>query len=317
VEVARRFLAVAVVVAAAIPALLVNSQIAGSATSRTAPDCGGQQQITVGGMTLICSFDDEFNHTTELDRAKWRPQLTADSNFTTGAAPYRVCYLDNSKTISVANGDLRLSVAKTDSPFSCQAPKTAGLALHNFTSRYEGGEVTTYDTFHQTYGRFSVRALLPPTALRGLQETFWLWPQDDLAYGAFPGSGEIDFAEFYSEYRDRVIPYLHYDYKPSTTDQATNTNIVTNDYTCLLAFPRHFSLYTVDWTPGRIRLTYNHKVCLTDNYDPSNVARPAPFDQPFFIALTQALGVGANAPTSQTPLPATTLIDWVRVWRRA
>ena len=42
--------------------------------------------------------------------------------------------------------------------------------------------------------------------------------------------------------------------------------------------------------------------------------KPAPFDQPFIVALTQALGVGANAVTAATPLPATTQIDYVRVW---
>jgi hypothetical protein len=38
-----------------------------------------------------------------------------------------------------------------------------------------------------------------------------------------------------------------------------------------------------------------------------------PFNEPFFIALTQALGVGTNAFSStSTPLPATTEVDWVR-----
>jgi hypothetical protein len=45
------------------------------------------------------------------------------------------------------------------------------------------------------------------------------------------------------------------------------------------------------------------------------VASPAPFDQPFFLSLTQALGVGTNSPTASTPLPATTLVDYVRVWK--
>jgi hypothetical protein len=31
-----------------------------------------------------------------------------------------------------------------------------------------------------------------------------------------------------------------------------------------------------------------------------------PFDEPFFISLTHALGVGTNAVTAATPLPATT-----------
>jgi hypothetical protein len=55
---------------------------------------------------------------------------------------------------------------------------------------------------------------------------------------------------------------------------------------------------------------------VTDDYAASNVAAPAPFDQPFFIALTQALGVGTNSfNPATTPLPATTSIDYVRVWK--
>lgn len=39
-----------------------------------------------------------------------------------------------------------------------------------------------------------------------------------------------------------------------------------------------------------------------------------PFSRPFFMILTQALGVGANELSqSRTPLPATMRVDWV-VW---
>lgn len=43
---------------------------------------------------------------------------------------------------------------------------------------------------------------------------------------------------------------------------------------------------------------------------------PATFDQPFFMILTQALGIGTNAfDPATTPLPATTQVDWARVWK--
>ncbi len=44
---------------------------------------------------------------------------------------------------------------------------------------------------------------------------------------------------------------------------------------------------------------------------------PAPFDQPFFLAFTAALGTNGNDvfESGSTPLPATTKIDWVRVWQ--
>ncbi|HVT21843.1 MAG TPA: glycoside hydrolase family 16 protein [Mycobacteriales bacterium] len=278
-----------------------------------AGDCGGATLTKPDGSPWVCSLDDEFDGGS-LDRSLWTPMLTSASNFTTGAAPYKVCYVDNPDTVSVSGGYLHLSVVKTPAKFTCTAPPTLGLSLHNFSTQYQGGEVMTLNNFSQTYGRFEVRAKLPQSAVNGLQETFWLWPNDPLKYGAHPGSGEIDFAEFYSQYFDRYIPYLHYDYNQATVDPATNTNIVTNDYTCLIDATK-FNNYVVEWEPGRITLTYNGNVCLVDNYQPSNVASPAPFDQPFFITLTQALGVGTNSPTAATPLPATTLVDYVRVWK--
>jgi hypothetical protein len=36
---------------------------------------------------------------------------------------------------------------------------------------------------------------------------------------------------------------------------------------------------------------------------------------PFFLVLTQGFGSGGDAPYSGTPLPATTQVDYVRVWK--
>jgi hypothetical protein len=60
--------------------------------------------------------------------------------------------------------------------------------------------------------------------------------------------------------------------------------------------------------------------CFTDTYAPYATypdTPPKPFTQPFFINLTQALGVGtANGFQSwTTTLPVTTKVDWVRVWQ--
>jgi hypothetical protein len=42
---------------------------------------------------------------------------------------------------------------------------------------------------------------------------------------------------------------------------------------------------------------------------------PEPFNQPFFLNITAALGMGLNAVNMHTPMPATTKVDWVRVWQ--
>jgi beta-glucanase (GH16 family) len=157
----------------------------------------------------------------------------------------------------------------------------------------------------------------------GLQETLWLWPVNSTKYGFWPQSGEIDFAEFYSQYNGWNVPYLHYSLLQSTVSWSANTNV----YTALPAPSNQpgttcsyntgaFNNYTVIWEPGRITLRVNGQTCIIDNYSATNVNSPAPFDQPFFMALTQALGIGGNAfVDGKTPLPATTEVDYVRIWK--
>lgn len=170
--------------------------------------------------------------------------------------------------------------------------------------------VTTYGLFSQTYGAFEVRAEVPPSVVEGLQETFWLYPQSLTGYGTWPDSGEIDFAEFYSEYPTLDVPYIHYNqagYDPNVTA-----------YNCVIV-PGTFNTYDVVWSPGTISVLYNGHLCLTDHPTPAApLNSPQPFNQPFFIALTQALGVFTNNYTpGVTQLPATTLVDYVRAWQPA
>jgi beta-glucanase (GH16 family) len=202
-------------------------------------------------------------------------------------------------------------------PFTCVDP------LGNFTTSYAAGQVSTYHTFSQLDGRYAVRAKLPASTLPGLQETLWLWPDNALKYGPHPASGEIDFAEFYSQYAGWNIPTVHYAYNGSTTSWATNTNVTTawpSPYNqpgmnCRYT-PGAFNTYSMTWQPGRITLDINGTPCLIDNYRSTSGPAAAPFDQPFFIALTQALGVGTNAYTTRSSrLPATTLVDYVRIWK--
>jgi beta-glucanase (GH16 family) len=259
------------------------------------------------GAAWTCAFDDEFDRTTgdatTLDTSSWTPQLSATSGYTTGPPGANVCYLDSPTDISVSDGVLHLTVRREATPFPC------GSAL----TQYSGGMVSTANHFSQTYGRIEVRARLPQTTGPGVQETFWLWPVEDARYGAWPASGEIDFSEFYGRYSWFDIPYIHYDYDPSATNSLTGENQVTG--LCPIS-PSEFNDYALTWSPGSFTITVNGATCLTDNYAPTNVRSPAPFDQPFFVVLTQALGVGANAfAPSRTGLPATTSVDYVRVWK--
>lgn len=282
-----------------------------STTAPARPDCGATV-LKRSGSPWVCTFDDEFDGTS-VDRSKWLVQTTAASGFHSGAE----CFVDSPDNVAVSGGTLQLTVRKESAPFTCTSP--AG----SYATQYTSGTVNGFGRFNQTYGRFEVRAKLPNTAIPGLQETLWMWPVNSTQYGYWPASGEIDFAEFYSLYNGWNIPYLHYSVQQSTVDWPSNTNV----YTALPA-PNNqpgmtcsynkgaFNTYTVVWQPGRITLQVNGQNCIIDNYSATNVSGAAPFDQPFFLALTQALGVGGNAfVDGKTPLPATTEVDYVRVWK--
>ena len=79
--------------------------------------------------------------------------------------------------------------------------------------------------------------------------------------------------------------------------------------------PSEFHSYALEWTTSTLTISFDGHTCVSDNWNPAApLLKPAPFDQPFMIALTQALGINANAVNDATPLPATTQIDYVRVW---
>jgi hypothetical protein len=77
-----------------------------------------------------------------------------------------------------------------------------------------------------------------------------------------------------------------------------------------------FHTYTVEWTPGLITIDYDRKRCLTHRIKAAALTGSAPFDKPFFLVLTQTLGIGQNPfNASTTPLPQTMEVDRVRVWK--
>jgi hypothetical protein len=139
----------------------------------------------------------------------------------------------------------------------------------------------------------------------GLQETFWLWPDDreqtDLLW---PAAGEMDVAETYSQYPSLNVPFLHYTWYDNWGPRpGLNTS-----WNCA-ADRGVWNTYTVEWSPDRISIATNGKTCLV------NTSGDVAFQRSYILAFTAALGTGANALTPGTPIPATMNVDYVRVWR--
>jgi hypothetical protein len=174
--------------------------------------------------------------------------------------------------------------------------------------------VDSMGIFSQQYGYFQARVQLPAQTTPGVQETLWLYPENETLYGPWPDSGEIDFGEFYSKYPNNDIPVVHF--PGSKQDPNATNNFCTQTG---VATAGQWNTYGVMWTPTTITTYFNGMPCFTDTYQPYVTypdKAPAPFTQPFFLNLTQALGVYPNAFHAwTTTLPATTKVDWVRAWQ--
>ena len=287
----RRLLAALMVAALA----LLLSPSFESAGAATAPSCGATI-AKAGGGYWRCTFADEFNGST-LDTTKWMVQRTALSGFHSGAE----CFVNLPQNVSVSSGALKLTAVKEAARFTCASP------LAPYKTQYTSGSVSTWGKFAQTYGRFEIRAKFPADKVGGLQGAVWLNPQK-MTTAPWPADGEIDIAEAYSRYSDRAIPYIHYNiakYDPTVT----NSN-------CLVGSIAAFHTYAAIWTTTSITITIDGKVCTTHQLNPKYpLVKPAPFNKPFALYLTQALGIGQNGfRPYATTLPATTQIDYVHIW---
>ncbi|WP_460606442.1 glycoside hydrolase family 16 protein [Jatrophihabitans fulvus] len=285
-----------------------------SAPTASGTPCGG---VTPDGTAnWTCTFSDDFTGTA-LDRTKWSAVTSADSGFVTNLAE---CFVDSPQNIAVSDGTLKLTTRAQAN--TCQ-DGLRGTRDATWTS----GSVSSIGKFSQAYGTFSVRAKFPATTAAGLHSAIWMWPQDATKYGAWPLSGELDIAERYSVHPDRAIPFMHYDYDATTAlmtavtgdwsqgFSVTGTNVDTNNF-CTQTDPDGWHTYSMTWTPTSVSIVYDGRLCLANTYSALGLAPGAPFDSPFFMILTQSLGVAGtqNAPTAATPQVGTTEVDWVRAW---
>lgn len=173
------------------------------------------------------------------------------------------------------------------------------------TCPYTTASISTHRRWSQKYGRFEARIKAHGTKERGLQESFWLWPDDRVASNVkWPAAGEIDVAETYSQYPNLAVPFLHY-----TRDDNGGPKPGLNTAWDCYARRGRWHVYTLLWGPERIEIRVDRKPCLV------NTSGDRAFKKRYIVALTAALGVRRNAVNRRTPLPATMRIDYIKAWR--
>jgi beta-glucanase (GH16 family) len=259
--------------------------------------CGGVLARRGGDRLWRCVLSDEFDGS-RLDLTRWSPVLTADTDFSSGIPPEYACYVYDPRVVSVAGGSLHLSLVKVDDTVQC-----GGAAAQ--PTEYLGGAVSTRDRLAQTYGRYEIRARFATDDDAGLQSSLILTPEDP-SYGL--SSGEIDIAEYYTAWPERVIPYVRYD---NSGDDTATTD------TCAVEDPDRFHRYALEWTPERIDVFVDGRKCLSTAWSKgTKLKHPAPFDQPFVLTMFLGWGASSAAPDHDDlpDIPTRIQVDYVHIW---
>ena len=265
--------------------VVVPATVTTAGSAAAAYDACGVVSAKPTGGTWTCTFVDNFDGR-RLDTSKWVVGNSASSGFTIGST----CYVSGTG-VNVSWGTLQLTVTKK-APFLCKTPAGA------LTATFTGGGVSTWGKFAQTYGRFEARMKFPGRQTAGLHSNFWMNPKQ-LAYGAWPASGEIDVAEWFSRVADRLYPSLHY----------TGRTTADTGWNCVVGAQDVYHTYAVEWSATKMDFIYDGQLCFSRSWAPTGLAAPAPFDQPFTVALV----AGANA-GFETGRVSTTYVDYVKAW---
>lgn len=247
--------------------------------------CGGKTFYKANGKPWVCSFDDEFGGTA-LNPRNWVVQTNfAPGDFLGNTS----CAVDSKQNVSVSAGALHLTVRKLDRGMNC------GNLL---PATYSAGSVMTWHLWSQRYGRFTARMKVPATTIPGLHEAFWLWHDERYSTAR---TGEMDVAETYSSFPHIAVPSLHDTNNAPIQGSTTNINCAVQRGV--------WNTYTMEWTPTRISIWFNGHLCLV------NTSADPAFSVPDIMLLSAVVGDFGNDVTPQTPIPATTLVDYVRVWK--
>ena len=232
------------------------------------------------GLVWAEEFDD-----TALDAASWTPDAY---HGVVRSANDAGAYTDRSANVRVESGGL--SIAARQEAFDLAAFTTA--------------RVQTYGKRAFTLGRISVRLKAP--AVAGLRPQVTLLPVE-LTYGSWPASGAIDVLDC----RDGTpVGGLHFG---GSGPRGTHIELPLSEFASRPT-DDGFHVYTVEWQPHEIRWLVDGELAAVRNeWESAAAPHPAPFDQPFFLAL--GLAVEAPAAAQLEHWPYVMEVDWIRVYQ--
>ncbi|MDG5800592.1 DUF6067 family protein [Marinilabiliaceae bacterium ANBcel2] len=170
------------------------------------------------------------------------------------------------------------------------------------------GGVKTKDKFSFLYGKIDIRA--KKECATGAWPALWMMPQDDV-YGGWPHSGEIDIMEHLNY--DRVIHQTVHTRYTNVLGRTVNPPRTADDIEIDVT---KWNLYGLEWYPNELVWTVNGEETFryprVDYLDADMIQWP--FDQPFYIIMSQQLGGNWVGDVAGDELPVSLIIDYVKVY---
>jgi beta-glucanase (GH16 family) len=242
-------------------------------------------------------WSDEFNGPDRSlpDPAKWNIEVTGNG-FGNDELEY---YTARPENLHIDKGNLVIT-----------ARKEAFTGSDGVTREYTSGRINTYKKFDQQYGRFEARIKIPKG--QGIWPAFWLLGSNRGEVG-WPACGEIDIVENVGFEPAKVHGSLH---GPKYSGENPLTGALT------LPEPNRFAddfhVFAVEWGPDAISFYVDDVLYETQTPDSIPSHKRWVFDHPFYVILNLAVGgKWPGNPDATTEFPATMLVDYVRVYRKA
>ena len=175
------------------------------------------------------------------------------------------------------------------------------------TARYTSARMNSRARFEFAYGRVEARIRVPRG--NGLLPAFWALGSN-LDRVGWPDAGEIDVMEVNGREPFTVHGTLH-------GPRAGHKHYALEaSRTWHRPLASGFHVYGVSWSPGRIVFRLDGERYAAHTRSDLSAGSRWRFDHPFYLLFTLAVGPRwLGPPDRTTPMPATMLVDWVRVRR--
>ena len=221
--------------------------------------------------------------TVSIHRDNWRNHVNSWASYMSSK---------NAETVQVREGLLYLKALKN--------PDTTGWD----NRPYHTGGLWSKNKLAFQYGRLEIRAKLE--GAHGAWPALWLIPQ----FGIYPdqNNGEMDIIERLN-FDPFVYQTIHSPWNLQLKQEEPQ-RFVKSEFN-----QEEFNLYWVEWGSDFIRFGVNEKTQLRYKKIPGGGTFQWPFDQPFFIILSQQLEGWPGKVTNPEELPIDMVIDYVRLYQ--